>query len=125
MLVLRDITFAHFIFFLKEEVDTLQTLCFKLIDNVIQNLKSRDVYHTVVIWRVWNQNSNPEHADENRGKMWAGHKRVVSALKLCFACDFFKHSKNHSDEPSDHVNLLHDISNEWVFSCKVELIKLQ
>ena len=57
--------------------------------------------------------------------MWASDKRVVSALKLCFACHFFKHSKNHSDEPSDHVNLLHDVSNEWVFSCKMELIKLK
>jgi hypothetical protein len=125
VLILRDITFAHFIFFLEKEVNTLQTLSFELIDNIVQNLQTGDVDHTVVIWRIRNQNSNTENPNENGGKMWACYKRVICTLKLSFSRHFLKHSKNHSDEASNHINFLHDVSNKWIFPSKMKLIDLE
>jgi hypothetical protein len=53
------------------------------------------------------------------------HKRVICALKLCFTSDFLKHSKNHSDESTDDIDFLHDVSNKRVLSGEVELIQLK
>jgi hypothetical protein len=50
MLIGLNITFTLFIFFLEQEIDTLQRLCFQLVDDVVQDLESSDVDHTVVIW---------------------------------------------------------------------------
>ena len=125
MLICLDITFTLLIFFLEQEIDTLQRLGLQLVDDVVENLEPCDVNHTVIIWRVRNLNSNTENTNENRGKMWTWYKRVICALKLCFASNFLKHSKNHSDESADDVDLLHDVSNKWIFPGKMQLIKLQ
>jgi hypothetical protein len=50
VLIGLNITFTLFIFFLEQEIDTLQRLCFELVDEVVQDLQPSDVDHAVVIW---------------------------------------------------------------------------
>ena len=119
MLIGLNITFTLFVFFLEHEIDTLQRLCLELVDDVVQDLQPSDIDHAVVIRWIWNLNSNTENSDENRGKMWALHKRVICTLKLRFTGNFLKHSKNHSDEATDDINFFHDISNEWILPSEV------
>ena len=53
------------ILLLEQEVDALKGLCLQLVYYIIQNLEARNVDDAVVVWRVWNLNSNAEDSDKD------------------------------------------------------------
>ena len=57
--------------------------------------------------------------------MWTLHKSVIT-FHICGSLSyFFKHSKNHSDESTDDVDLLHHALYKWVLDCELKLVLFQ
>ena len=65
MLILICNKHAFLVFVLEQKVDALQTFCFQLIYLVIKNLEPCDVDNAVVVWRIWDLNTNAKSSDEN------------------------------------------------------------
>jgi hypothetical protein len=122
MLLRSNQCLALLIFFLEEIIDALQRFGFQLVDDVVKNLQAGDVDHTVVVWRVWNLDSDTEHSDENRGQVRTADEGVVRREEAGLRGDLLEHSENHPDKGSDNVDFIHDAANERVLSGEMELV---
>ena len=125
MLVRSNESFALFIIFLEKIIYTLQRFCLQLIDDIVKNLQASNVDHTIVVWRVWDLDTEAKYSDEDRGQVWRGNELVVSLEEACFRGHFFEHSVHHLDESTNNVYLMHDAPYKRVLPSKVQLVLFQ